>query len=179
MKISMFLVVFVLLTTALTASADTPAMKPGLWQNHMEFKTESGELEKQMAQMRQQLEQIPEAQRKMMQNMMESQGLNFDFSNQTFKSCLSKERAEQGDFSLSENNDCRKTGLEKRGGETVLSFSCDSKNSQSTGTVTFHSDAHYSGQSQTTTKINGKPEEITIAHKGEWIGSDCGTVKPY
>lgn len=179
MKTSMFLAMLAVMMTALPASADTPAIKPGLWQHQIKFQTESGELERQMEQVRQQLQQLPEAQRQMMANMMKSQGLDFNFEKQEFKTCLSKARAEEGQFSLSQNNDCRVTDRTEQDGNTVLSFSCSGKQNTGSGTVTFFSDEHYTGQSQTTTEINGKPEKMTIEHSGQWLGADCGSIKPY
>jgi hypothetical protein len=179
MKKSSLCTALLLTTIASTAYAETPQIKPGLWKNQVDFKTESGELEKQMKQLRQQLEQLPEAQRKMMASMMKSQGVDFDLETQTFRSCVSKARAEQGAFNVSENNECQTTDITKQDGNTVLSFSCDGEKNTGTGTVTFYSDGSYSGESQTTADINGKQEHITMMHSGEWISSDCGTLKPY
>jgi len=177
MKKSLLCAALLLATIAQTSYAESPSIKPGLWENQIDFTTESGELEKQMAQMRQQLEQMPESQRKMMASMMESQGLNFDFKTQAFKSCVSKERAEQGDITVTENSECETTSVTKQGGKTVVNFSCDGKLNNGSGSVTFYSDESYSGESKTTTDINGKQENITMTHSGKWLGSDCGNLK--
>lgn len=179
MKKSLLWPALLLATMAQASYAETPSIKPGLWKNQVSFKTESGELEKQLAQMRKQLEQLPEAQRQMMAGMMKSQGVDFDFDTQAFKSCVSKERAEQGDFTVSENSDCETTDVTKQDGKTIVSFSCDGKQNTGAGTVTFNSDESYSGESKTTTDINGKQEKITMMHSGEWLGADCGNLKPY
>jgi TolA-binding protein len=178
MKKSLLGTALLLAVVAQSSLAETPTIKPGLWQSQINFKTESGELEKQMAQMRKQLEQLPEAQRQMMSNMMKSQGVDFDFETQAFKSCISKERAERGDFTLSENDECETTDITQQNGNTVLHFSCDSDQAQSSGQVTFYDDTHYSGESHTTTDINGQQEHITMTHSGEWLGADCGDLQP-
>jgi len=179
MKKSLLCAALLLATIAHTSYAETPPIKPGLWENQVDFKTESGELEKQMMQLRHQLEQLPEAQRQMMASMMKSQGVDFDLDTQTFKSCISKARAEQGDFTVSENSECQTTDVTEQDGNTVLNFSCDGEKNTGSGTVTFYSDESYSGESKTVTDINGKQEQITMMHSGEWLGADCGTIKAY
>ncbi|MDO6746209.1 DUF3617 domain-containing protein [Gilvimarinus sp. 1_MG-2023] len=168
-----------LTVAALPLHAETPTIKPGLWQNSIDFSTESGELEKQMEQVRQQLAQLPEAQKQMMANMLKSQGLDFDLDSQTFKTCLSPERAAEGQFTVSEKNDCQTDEVSKVDGKTVLNFSCDGEKNNGSGSVTFHSDEHYAGQSQSTTEINGKLEQITVEHSGKWLGTDCGNIQAH
>lgn len=164
------------LTAGLAQAADT-SMKPGLWQHKLQFTSESGELERMLDQLRQQLEAMPAEQRQMMENMMKSQGVDFDFQNQTFKTCLTPEKAAEGELALMENNDCQETGRTTSGGSTTITFACSGQ-TQSEGTVTFNGDTRYSGESTANVDFQGRPQKMTVTHQGEWQGSDCGDIKP-
>lgn len=159
------------------AQAEDPGMKPGLWQHKLQFTSESGELEQMMDQLRQQMEAMPAEQRRMMENMMKSQGVDFDFQNQTFKTCLTPEKAAEGNLALMEDNNCRETSRSTSGGSTTISFACSGE-TQSEGTVTFDGDTRYSGESSATVDFQGRPQQMTVVHQGEWLGSDCGDIKP-
>ncbi len=165
-----------LLVASLTQAAD-PSMKPGLWHHKMEFTSESGEMEKMMAQLRQQMENMPAEQRQMMEGMMKSQGVNFDFQDQSFKTCLSPEKAAQGSLALMENNDCQETGRDASGGRTTIHFACSGE-TETDGSITFDGDKRYSGESSANVELQGRPEKMTITHEGEWQSSDCGDIKP-
>ena len=159
------------------AQADEPHMKPGLWQHKMEFTSESGEMEKMMAQLRQQMENMPAEQRQMMEGMMKSQGVNFDFESQAFKTCLTPEQAARGHLDLMENNNCRETGRHTSSGSTTIEFTCSGE-TESQGSIIFEGDTSYSGESSAKVDFQGRPEKMTIAHQGKWQSSDCGDVKP-
>lgn len=166
-----------LMLTAGTAYADDASMKPGLWQHKLQFTSESGELEQMMDQLRQQMESMPPEQRQMMENMMKSQGVDFDFQNQTFKTCLTPEKAAEGNLSLMEDNNCQETGRSTSGGSTTITFACSGE-TNAEGTITFDGDTRYSGESSASVDFQGRPQQMTVAHQGEWQGSDCGDVKP-
>lgn len=163
--------------SAVTAHANDTGMKPGLWQHKIQFTSESGELEQMMDQLREQMEAMPAEQRQMMENMMKSQGVDFDFQNQTFKTCLTPEKAAEGELALMENNDCQETGRSTSGGSTTINFACSGE-TQADGTITFDGDTRYSGQSNATVDFQGRPQQMTVTHQGEWQGSDCGDIKP-
>ena len=63
-----------LLSLSLPASANSLKLdiEPGLWQHSFSIKTASGELERAMQQLEQQLASMPAAQRQMMESMMAS-----------------------------------------------------------------------------------------------------------
>jgi|AntDeeMinimDraft_4_1070355.scaffolds.fasta_scaffold10654_2 hypothetical protein len=166
-----------LLLTAGLSHAEDPGMKPGLWQHEIQISSESGKMEKMLDQLRQQMESMPAGQRQMMENMMKSQGMDFDFQNQSFKTCLTPGKAAEGNLALMENSDCQETGRSNGGGSTTISFAC-SGDTQADGTITFDGDTSYSGESNASVEFQGPPEKMTITHQGEWQGSDCGNIKP-
>jgi|SRR5690554_2856918 len=164
------------LSTSLT-QADDSSMKPGLWEHKIQFTSESGELEQMMSQLRQQLEALPPEQRGMLENMMKAQGVDFDFQSQTFKTCLSPEKAAEGSLALMKDNDCEETGRSTSGGSTTITFACSGQ-TQADGTVTFDGDTLYTGQSNATVDLQGRPQKMSVNHQGEWQGNDCGDIQP-
>lgn len=74
-----------------TALADYPDMKAGLWEQNIELKTDTGELERQLEearkQMQEQMKNMPPAQRQMMENMLAESGMNLEFGNIEHKMC--------------------------------------------------------------------------------------------
>ncbi|WP_049723681.1 DUF3617 domain-containing protein [Gilvimarinus polysaccharolyticus] len=164
------------LSVSATQAADSN-MKPGLWQHQLQFTSETGEFERMMQQLREQMQAMPAAQREMMQNMMKSQGVDFDFQNQTFKTCLTPEKAAEGNLALMENNDCEETARSSSGDSTTITFACSGE-TRSEGTITLDGDTRYSGESSADVELQGKLQKMTVAHQGEWLDSDCGDVQP-
>src|SRR5690606_11414730 len=77
-----------LLAMGSAASAQSLSIKPGLWEHTMAMKSETGQLEQALEQARQMLATMPAEQRAMMENMLKSQGIDFDFANQSFQNCV-------------------------------------------------------------------------------------------
>ena len=81
----------VLAFVSFAASAQTQA--PGLWEHSVIFKTQSGEMEKAMAEMQKQLAAMPPEQRKQMEQMMAGRGVGIGPKANTYKVCVTKEEA--------------------------------------------------------------------------------------
>lgn len=157
--------------------ADSFQIKPGLWEHSMQMESETGQLEQAWAQMKRQMEAMPEAQRQMMLDMMEQQGVSLDFGDQTVRNCVTEEQAARGEFDWSEDDDCRQTDVTSSGSETRVSFECDDESGGS-GELVVHSDTEYSGQSRMTMDFEGQTDEVRITHQGRWVSDDCGNVRP-
>jgi len=82
-----------LLGCALGASAQT--MKPGLWEISHKTQFGSGEMNKEMAAMQEQMAKMPPEQRKMMEDMMAKRGLAMGAGGpgggMSIKMCMTKE----------------------------------------------------------------------------------------
>ncbi|MGI5309315.1 DUF3617 domain-containing protein [Rheinheimera sp. WS51] len=169
------------LTTCLTftsiAHAETlkPDIKPGLWQHDINFKTESGQLERALEQLEQQLAAMPAAQRDMVKKMMANQGLSFDLKGASVKACLTQENINNGQ--LPQQEGCEQT-VTKTGDNTFnFSFVCQGNPpSKGSGVMTVHNPESYSGNANFTTEVNGKPEAMIMQQTGTWIGSSCGNL---
>lgn len=164
------LVTLFALTGGLAAQADDLDIKPGLWEHQMSMKSESGQLEQQLEMARQQMESMPAAQKKMMEDMFAKQGISLDFGNQTVRNCVTEEEAARGDLDWSENADCEHDVVSS-GDSTRIKFTCPNDNAS--GEMVLEGDSAYSGKSTAQVNMGGSPETITITHNGRWISADC------
>lgn len=155
---------------SLGAQAESLDIKPGLWEHQISMKSESGQLEQQLEMVRQQMEAMPPAQKKMMQDMMAEQGLSMDFSNQTVRNCLTEEEAARGEFQWGDNTDCEHNVV-SRGDQTRIEFTCPDEQAQ--GEMVLDGDTAYTGQSTALMDFGGSPEKVTITHSGQWVSADC------
>lgn len=158
------------------AHADSFSIKPGLWEHRMEMESKSGHMESAWEQVQRQMEAMPEAQKQMMMDMMEEQGMSFDFGDQTVRNCVTGEQAARGEFDWDDDGDCQRTNVDTSGGETRVEFVCEEDDAH--GVMVVHSDTEYSGESRMTMDFEGQSDEILISHRGEWIADDCGNVRP-
>jgi hypothetical protein len=161
-------------------AAAQPAFKlqPGLWEQSMTMKTASGEMEAKMAQMRQQLAGMPPEQRKMIEDMMAKQGVGMSAGSNAIRICVSAEQAERGEMPQHDGH-CKHEYLERTGTTVRYRFSCTSTPPTSgEGEYTMTSPKAYNGRSSVVTQISGRPEKIDMTQTGQWLGADCGTIKP-
>eukprot|EP01030_Chromulinospumella_sphaerica_P003999 gene3999-3912_t len=77
-----------------TAHAQTQKLRPGLWENSVTMKSQSGQLEAAMAQMQKSMASLTPAQRKQMEQAMAQQGVSMGPSGNTVKVCISPEQAD-------------------------------------------------------------------------------------
>ena len=71
-----------------TAHAQTQKLRPGLWENSVTMKSQSGQLEAAMAQMQKSMASLTPAQRKQMEQAMAQQGVSMGPSGNTVKVCI-------------------------------------------------------------------------------------------
>ncbi|WP_341936386.1 DUF3617 domain-containing protein [Marinimicrobium sp. C2-29] len=170
MKIRFCIPLIALFLTPSLLSAESLNVKPGLWEHQTSMKSESGQLEQQMEMVRQQMEAMPAAQKKMMKDMLAKQGMTLDFSNQTMRDCLTEEEAAQGEFDWSENTECDHEVV-TRGDETRIEFTCPQGNVE--GEMVLDGDSAYTGKSTAEVDMGGTKDTITITHNGRWLSADC------
>lgn len=172
--------------TTLPAWAAGPVLKPGLWEHEVQVRSRSGQAEAAMAQMRKQLEGMPPAQRQQFEAMLAQQGMQLGGSSgkanvQSFRVCLTREQAEQGEIAPPEEG-CTQEVLERSAKRMKLRFNCvatgDRPASKGEGEITVVSDSAYTGKSVLETAVNGKPEQLQLDQSARWVAGDCGQVKP-
>lgn len=184
MKLQTAIAACLLTFTAGLASAQT--MKPGLWEITTQMQGGSGELSAAMAQAQKQMENMPPDQRKMMQDMMAKQGIQMGANGgtgMTIKMCMTQEMIDRNEVTSRQadhqQNDCTHTNSPRSGNSMKFAFVCTKPPSSGEGQVTFTSADAYSMKLTTTSMARGKPEKMDMQTSGRWLGSDCGTVKPF
>ncbi len=154
-----------LLSLAVQVQAQ-PLGRPGLW----EVTTANPELDQARAQMAQQLEKMPPAQRAQMQAMMNSMGVGMTPSGAT-RVCVSAEMAGES-LPAAMPDGCK--GTAKTSGRTLkFEFSCED-GSNGRGEFAYPDDRSYTGWTDSTTQ----GRKMRVEHSGRWISADCGALAP-
>ena len=176
MKPPHFFAAMALAITALPSTAQTQA--PGLWEHAFRMKSAGGEIEKAMAEMKKQLDAMPPDQRQQMEQMMASRGVKMGAQGSSVKFCLTKEQAARP-AEPRVNDNCTQQ-VERRSGNTVrFKFECTRpEGSSGEGEMTYLNDKAYTGKTNMTAQIEGKPQEMSMEMTGKWLAADCGDVKP-
>ncbi len=164
--------------------AGQPAMaqtlKPGLWEIINKMQSGSGQIEKGMAEMQQQMAGMSPEQRKMMQDTMAKHGLVIGAGgpgSMAVNICMTKDMVERNELS-SQQGDCKTSSAPRAGNTMKMSFVCTQPPSSGEGVVTFVSPEAYTMKMAMKSAMQGKPETITMEGSGKWLTSNCGAVKP-
>jgi Protein of unknown function (DUF3617) len=175
---------FVLLLSYFLVSQAEAAfsMKAGLWEHKFDIKSKDGQAEKALGQMQKHLAEMPPEQRKKIEDMMASKGIQMGSNASTVKICLSKEQAQDFKIPQSQNDDCKQEVIHKSDKSIKMKFVCLDKNSkpQTTGEaeITLKDSTHYVGAGVINTTRMDKKETMTINQSGKWLSADCGDIKP-
>src|SRR5665213_2776940 len=107
-------------------SAVGQSQAPGLWEQSVKFKTQSGEMEGAMAKMQERMAAMPPAQRKAMEQAMASHGVAMGAR-------------------MSDRPDCTQDVVQRSAGSMKMKWQCTGANpSSGEGEITFTSDKAYS-----------------------------------
>jgi hypothetical protein len=169
-----------LVLSAIALSTHAQSTKPGLWEVTSKVGG-SPEMDKAMAQMQQQMANMPPDQRKQMEAMMGKQGMSLSGASgggMQIKTCLSKEMAEKSQMPMRTQGDCTSTVSDKTSTGMRMKFVCTNPPSSGDGQFTFSGDSAYTMKMNVSSSHQGKPQTTTIEGSGKWLGSDCGSIKP-
>lgn len=166
-------ILFISFITTLQADSLRLDMEPGLWEHSFSMQSESGELERAMEEAKRQLEGLPAAQRRMMESMLEQQGIRFGGTSSSIQVCLTQQEIDRG--VMPQQDGCEQT-LEPQGDNRFrFSFRCDTTPpSSGQGEMVLESPRAYRGNAQFTTEVNGRAERMTMQQQGKWLQADCG-----
>lgn len=179
---SILAVTAALLLAALASPAFAQKLAPGLWEHAMTMKSDSGGIEKQMAQMQQELAKLPPEQRKQMEQMMAGRGVGMGSGAPgqptTMQVCLTPEQAARDEMPQHDGR-CKQTSKERSGNKMRFSFTCSGEPpTRGEGEFTLDSAKAYSGRVVVDTAVKGKPERMEMQSRARWLSADCGSVKP-
>jgi hypothetical protein len=151
-------------------------MQPGLWETTMQMKSQSGEMEKAMAQAQAAMAKMTPEQRKQMEAMMGKNGMAMGGTPNTVRICISPEQAAARQVPTREG--CTHS-MQHSGNTTRMQFSCaGNPPSSGEGQFTLRSPTAYDGEFTFTSQRQGKPEVMHVKQSGKWLSADCGAIKP-
>lgn len=154
------------------AVAQTPPIKPGLW----EVRTDRTAGGQPMPDMAERMQSMPEEQRKRMEAMMKQRGV--DTRGGAMRICMTRETLDQGHWHDGGSGRC-KTDVTQRSGSTWKWRSvCTQPPVTSDGEALFQDPEHYTVSIRSTVTVQGQPRESTMVSRARWVGADCGDVKP-
>jgi hypothetical protein len=157
--------------------AGAQALKPGLWE--IQNKINNAAMGDAMAQMQQQLAQMPPEQRKQMEAMMAQQGGRMApgaGGGMAMQMCMTRELVEHDEVPMQEG--CRMTQQQRSGNTMKMAFTCTRPPSSGEGQITFVGPEAYRSRMTVNVKENGRTETTTMETSGKWLQADCGNVKP-
>jgi len=168
----------VLVTSA--QAADTPPIKPGLWQVTADSQQLNGKpLPDMSAQLAEQMKRMPPDMRAQMEAQMKAKGVQMapGGGNMAIRMCMSKEMLEQNRWQKTEGS-CKNTSMNHTGNTWSWKFTCTQPPSEGEGSTTFTDSTSYNSDIRITTQRNGQPQTVTMKHHAKWLGADCGDLKP-
>jgi hypothetical protein len=167
------LLTLTLMTSASTLDAAGTTMRPGLWEFTSTMKSQSGEMEKAMREMDAQMAAMPPEQRKMMENMMGSQGVRQTSKGTTVRVCVTPEEVKRNTVPAMEHG-CTQQIVRKSGNTVWFKYSCKSNPpSSGEGEYTLIGDKAYKGKMKVTTRQNGRAETVEMTQSGKWLSERC------
>lgn len=156
------------------------SLKPGLWETSNKIQMGAA-MDKEMAQMQQQMASMPPEQRKMMTDMMAKQGVGMGAGaapgTTSVRICMTKEMAERNEIPAGQG-DCKSTVSPRSGNTMKFSFRCVNPPSSGEGEISFLSPEAYTTKMTVSTTTQGKPEKMSMEGSSKWLSADCGAVKP-
>jgi len=151
---------------------------PGLWEHTFKMGSQGGEMEKAQAQMQAQLAAMPPDKRKQVEAMMKSRGMSMGANSTSMKFCLTKEQAAKPPEARMPG-DCKQTDVKRSGSSMSYKFACTTPQQVSgEGQMSFVNDKAYTGKSTTIAQVDGQARQMSMEMSGQWLGADCGDVKP-
>ena len=159
-------------------AASAQQLQPGLWDMTSKMTSSNAEMQRAMAQAQAQMANLPPEQRKMIEEMMNKQGVGLSPGGDTaVRLCLTREMVERDSIPGQQGN-CQTTSSPRVGNTMKVNFSCTNPSSSGDGTVTFLSPSAYTSRVNVRTVQGGKTESLVVESSGKWVSADCGAIKP-
>lgn len=179
MKISTVFSILIPFTFSLSVFAAPSGMRPGLWEHSFTIKSQSGKVEKAMADLKTKMAQMSPDQRKMMEEVMAKQGLGLNQQVNSVKVCISKEQAENLEIPQGQNQNCTQEIINRTTKSIKMKFDCKGlAETSGEGEFTLTSPTAYTGKSVINTTVDHKADRMDMNQKGKWLSANCGEIKP-
>lgn len=175
---SSFLALSASLAPAAVSLAQTPLAdrEPGLWELRL---VEGSRLASMALGMEQALKNLPESQRKQMQQMLGGAGVALPT---VIRQCLTPEMARRDiKPQLAEHDiQCSELQWKEAAGTGQFSFVCTNPQGEwsGNGRIWDATPKHFMSEASVKGTYKGQPVEFDMKHEAKWLGSDCKGVKP-
>jgi len=156
------------------AQAQSPPIKPGLWQVRTQREVDGQRM--QMPDMSEHLKNMSPQQRQMMEAMMKQRGVDMGAGGD-MRICLSKESLDAGHWQRQQGT-CKTDYGSRTSSTWKWHTSCTDPASETDGEATFTSSDSYTVKTATTMSVQGQPRTTRMVLDSKWVGADCGDVKP-
>lgn len=157
-------------------AADTPPIKPGLWQVRSERAVDGVKAPPMAAQMN----NLPPEVRKQMEAMMKQKGVDMSGGAGDIKLCLSKESLDQNQWLAQKNGDknCKTEIKSRSSNRWTWHSSCLDPKSETDGEAVFNSPERYTMKMATIMTMNGETKTMNMTNTSNWLSANCGDLKP-
>ena len=154
-----------------------PPVKAGLWEARMSALDADGH---EMASPEQAaMSRLPPEARARMAEAMKARGVSIPDANGATKVCLTKDMFESGKWQqMASQAGCTTNYSTLSSSTWKWHSSCTALKSESDGEMVFNSAESYRTKLTTTATVMGKTNTSTRIVQGQWLGADCGDIKP-
>ena len=158
-----------------------PRMRPGLWEETVQVKSDNPQANAAMEQMKAKLAAMPPEQREAIEKMMASHGVGVapGGAPDTLRVCVTQEQVDRG-FKPEDNGRCSRSNVSTSGSTTSFDYACKSERSTVSGHGTFTAmgDSAFKASTATDTVSAKTTMHIQSDISGRFVSGDCGDVKP-
>ncbi len=153
-------------------------IEPGLWEfrTKMDSPDGSSPVAAQMAQMQEQLKNLPPEVRKMMEQQMAGAGVALGTGGEgmSFRVCITPEDAKAGPIREGQQEgECVYSRVQQKGNTWSGRVTCSEPQMQGDFTTTLHSPSHHTTEAQMQGQSIGT---MTMQTESRRLGSDCGKL---
>ena len=162
------------------ALAQQPHIRPGLWEETVNVKSDNAQMNAAMEQMKQRMAAMTPEQRAAMEKAMAGRGgVGMGGSGNAMRVCVTKEQIARG-FRPEEKGHCSRSNVSTSGNVTKFDFACQSERGGITGhgVYTELSDSAFTVSTAADMTSPKMTMHIQNDMTGKFISSDCGDVKP-
>ncbi len=168
------------LITWSAAYADTPPMKPGLWEiTRLSHLINGQPVPDPSAMMAEQMKNIPPQMRQQIEAQMKAQGVQMGSSGgaSTVRMCITADMLAQNRWHKAEQG-CSTTSMSRNGNTWTWKLKCTQPPGEGEGSTTFSGSEAYTTKVRMTMAMQGKQQVMDMTHSATWRSASCGGVKP-
>lgn len=165
------------LALGLAGPVQAQTIDPGLWEIKNDMRMpDRPEFAAQMAQMREQMKNLPPEVRKQMEQQMAGSGVGLG-QDGAMRLCISPEDA-KGDVIREgqKQGNCTYTQVSRSGNVWRGTLMCTNPQSQGEFMVTLHDSRHYTMEARMTGQDEGRPTRMEMTVDARFVSADCGAL---